>query len=407
MLDFYNIDDDFNNLRDKEIIVFGASKGGIFVEEKLKKYNISIKYFTDNNKKIWGKTVNNKKVINIQEFINYCNNNDNNASIVIGTMHDKEVERQIRSYNLKNEVIFFNEFIIMEKRIRLHKYLKKDRDLYSQYIKNAWEKVLIEQQQEFVECVMNYEENGEKIYFIYAPSKVGNTSLMSTLEENKIKPYVIWGSLKKFEPIIIDKIKKYTKKIIIGIREPISQNIASMFQSIQEYIDISPYEENDRDAQKIFDKYFVNNVLGMYIKQKSNHDEFIKMFGNALIIQNWFQEELCKYMDVDILKYPFDKLRGYTIIKDKDREILIYKIENVNQLNDVFSEYFNIDKFKLNKSNFSGDKWYQGKYNQFKKEFKMPIEYVERSYNNKYIRHFYTDEEIIEFKNKWKNNIIY
>ena len=61
----------------------------------------------------------------------------------------------------------------------------------------------------------------------------------------------------------------------------------------------------------------------------------------------------------------------------------------------------NIDEFTLVKSNIGDDKAYHGLYRGFLEFIVLPDSYIDKMYTSKYVRHFYSEEEIEAFKARW------
>jgi len=112
---------------------------------------------------------------------------------------------------------------------------------------------------------------------------------------------------------------------------------------------------------------------------------------------------LKKVFGIDIYSVNFPKKKGYQIYKTKNKlEILLIRLENLTQYAPVaFKEFLNVDEFTLENSNVSETKFYYPIYRKFISEKFLSQVYVEKLYNSKYARHFYTEEELENFKRKW------
>ncbi|MDJ0844898.1 putative capsular polysaccharide synthesis family protein [Crocosphaera sp.] len=85
-------------------------------------------------------------------------------------------------------------------------------------------------------------------------------------------------------------------------------------------------------------------------------------------------------------------------------ELLLIRTEDINsKMEEAIKEFMNIEEFKLSNANVANNKKYANKYKRFQQSIKLPESYIEEMYDSKYTRHFYSEEEIENFKAKWLN----
>jgi hypothetical protein len=122
---------------------------------------------------------------------------------------------------------------------------------------------------------------------------------------------------------------------------------------------------------------------------------------------DWFDWEIKEIYGIDIYEYPFDKEKGYSIIKKGNIEIMIYRLENLNKLESIVGDFVGLDDFKLESANTAEQKPYNSIYREFAKTILLPKEYVDFYYkNNPRMDHFYSKEEKRQFLTKWSSNIV-
>lgn len=252
--------------------------------------------------------------------------------------------------------------------------------------------------------------------FVYQMGKVASTSIVQSLRASGIKtthfhrlnirnsPYYI--DINKYQRgnnfytylnviirrLIINKnIKKNKVKIITIVREPIGQMISTFFEDLDYNIFLfsKDIRNKNSDAMKAFntDESFVKNIL-CYI-----------MNDNYCI--NYLDNEIKETLGVDVYAYPFDKNKGYSIIKVKNADILILRYEDLLKQEDIIRNFSGCDGFVLLKKNITNDKWCKNAYQNFRNSVVFSEEQSLKLYDSKYSRHFYTDDEIDRFKNKW------
>lgn len=88
-----------NDIFKKNIIIFGASKAGQDIYKYLSQMGSDIKYFVDNDKGKWGKTLNNKVIYNPEVLREIDKDTD---YIIIGSMYIDEISKQLNEMGLND-----------------------------------------------------------------------------------------------------------------------------------------------------------------------------------------------------------------------------------------------------------------------------------------------------------------
>jgi len=106
---------------------------------------------------------------------------------------------------------------------------------------------------------------------------------------------------------------------------------------------------------------------------------------------------------MDVYKYEFPKKKGYQTIKEGQYKLLILKLEIPDErMEKAIIDFLNLDDgFKLQKSNVGKKKEYAELYQKFKENVELPQSYIDKMLNSKYTKHFYTEEEIEEARERW------
>jgi hypothetical protein len=179
----------------------------------------------------------------------------------------------------------------------------------------------------------------------------------------------------------IFSVKPNKIKIITMTRDPIARNISAFFENL------NIFEYHDSYQEKVSIDGLNNLFLDNY-----SHD----------IPLNWFDIEIKNVLEIDVFKHYFCKSKGHSIINNKNIELLIIKCEIDNEIKtQVIKRFLNLRKFKLINANIGTQKKYSNYYQKFKDSIKLPREYINKMYDSKYSQHFYSGEEIVNFKKKW------
>lgn len=215
--------------------------------------------------------------------------------------------------------------------------------------------------------------------------KYRNPKCLNTVE--KIELYN--RQVKKMAKLHVIK-KRKSLKIITVVREPVSRNVSLYFHNLH-----IPLME----LAKRYD---------MRSESNSNISSLVKEFKTSFNHCNsveWLDQEIKRYIGIDVYNYPFEKEGAYGVIKEGNIEILIIKYERLRECGEVaIRNFINDNSFAFISTNISSKKWYESVFSRFKEEIVYDSAFIELLYNSKYVRHFYSDREICEF---YKNIKIY
>lgn len=182
------------------------------------------------------------------------------------------------------------------------------------------------------------------------------------------------------------------KSLVISMtRELIGRNISWFFQRMN--INNVSYSE-----------CYVGNedqVLNMSIDDLKHHFYYklpSKVHFDSL---NWFDENFKKNLNFDVYDYNFNIEKGFSVYDDR---ILIIRFEDMKRVGEkAIADFIKLDNFNfVEDKNVGFKKWYREKYIAFLKE-PVPEWYVNMMYETKFMRHFYSKEEILFFKKKYLN----
>jgi hypothetical protein len=208
------------------------------------------------------------------------------------------------------------------------------------------------------------------------------------------RPWLYEFLVKQLDNGLIDR--KW--KVITLTREPVARNISTFFENLE----VNKLDEID--SYEISSHYYkipptiisLNNLeaLNELFFEKLNHDS----------PEQFFDREIKGVLGVDVYAEEFPTSKGYYILEGDAVDILLLRLEDLNKVaREAFWEFMKLPDFKLTKSNVASEKNYASLYKEFKNKIKFPQNYLNRMYGSRYMRHFYSAEEIEKFKKKWCN----
>lgn len=237
---------------------------------------------------------------------------------------------------------------------------------------------------------------------IYQPGKVASTTIYRTLQKAKMDVVhihyffasLVWnvGSCVQWDVpdeemiCLFEQLKRTNRtiKIITAVREPVSRALAHFMQA--------------------FNTGFIRSCTDADIEKSARAmvEQFLEEDNEFL----WFDKELKQLTGIDVFEEPFDKARGYTEIKKDGVEVLVLKMEQLNENEDVLGAFVAKPGLRLADDNKGVEKHYQYIYEELKRTIRIPRRLIERQYkNNRRMDHFYTQEEQAGFMQKWSGNI--
>ncbi|MFH1932395.1 MAG: putative capsular polysaccharide synthesis family protein [Pseudomonadota bacterium] len=188
-------------------------------------------------------------------------------------------------------------------------------------------------------------------------------------------------------------------KIVTLTREPIGRNISTFFENLEinllspgdQYEIKSDYYDIDHTVVKLDD---MQELTSLFF-DRLNHD----------VPLVFFDRELKGVFGIDVFASDFPKSEGYKIYEGKQADVLLIRLENLNECAcDALKKFLNINGFTLTNTNIGRKKDYALIYQKFKDSIALPDAYINKMYGSKYMRHFYSEEEIQRFEAKWRSS---
>jgi len=400
----------FNDLFKRKVILYGAGSIGVETYKVLKNNftNVNIYCFCDSIKK---GTMCDLKIIAPDELKAISEQEPVTVIITGMSVNHKEIEDNLKHIGIPDDYILtFSDFhdIIMH-------------NIEDPHINNEWYRSLKrlkhtlpvdEKRNIYVHwwCPEHYLDND---ILVYQPGKVASSSvLISLMAVNAMAcnvhmlsdtfiydlvPELSWEpdaleleTIKKCSEICIDKIKNAKSiKIITLVREPISRDFSSFMFHVDELYE-SGYLSQDADL--------ADACAEGILKRATQNGKCL--YGYQF---EWFNKEIKDILGLDVYNYPFDKNLGYSIIKQDNIEVLIIKLEKLNGLEHIISEFINVPDFKLINTNEASKRVSKDLYKTIRETVKIPHSVVSMYYeDNPYMNHFYSDEEKSAFLKKWR-----
>ena len=117
----------------------------------------------------------------------------------------------------------------------------------------------------------------------------------------------------------------------------------------------------------------------------------------------WFDDELKAVFGIDVYDAPFPHEKGYCMYSSDYCDALVMRLEDLDDCyRPAIEQLTGMDVTRLKSENTASQKVYADIYKTFKRNLKLPEDLLNRVYASKYATHFYTPEEIGQFKKRWQ-----
>ena len=229
-----------------------------------------------------------------------------------------------------------------------------------------------------------------KLVFVYSAPKVGSTSIVSSLRifgTDKISVIHIHDEemlriLGKVTGVTINEIILYNKHLgrdiyVIDVyRSPVERKISSYFEKI------GTHHFNNKD--EIVNNYNINKV--------------INRFNNILLYIANGDHFMDKY-DITI-PATFDHSNKYLLVQENGIKYIKLRLKDSALWGNILTKIFGTN-IKAIKDYESSNKPIKDLYSRFKREYKIPKNFLDELTKCKYFNYYYSEQERQEYINEW------
>lgn len=213
---------------------------------------------------------------------------------------------------------------------------------------------------------------------LYQMSKTGSRSLRESLLDvgypTARTHRMRWGYL----PLLKRKPKL---KMITLVRDPLSRHVSHYFHNFHRHVGVEFRNSN----------HTIDELKHIFLRDPQFQQPPV-----------WFDEHIKAEFGLDIFDYPFSKERGYSVIKQDQIELLVLKLEVADAVKvEAIAQFLGIRPFTIGRTNIANKKDYAQTYSSFRKTVPFPKTYLDTMYNSRYANHFYTEQEISNFRGRW------
>lgn len=126
-----------------------------------------------------------------------------------------------------------------------------------------------------------------------------------------------------------------------------------------------------------------------------NGDRYRLIYSQVAVLHRihfWFDKHFASLLDIDVLRYGFDKFKGYSVFQRGNVDIMLMKFEQLNALHSELSEFLGLPRFNMKRLNESKDKSLGQLISKTRKNLYIPDSFKKKYFSSEYYETFYREE---------------
>lgn len=229
MLEFSKIDKDFMVYKNNQVYLFGAAKLGKQCKNVLEKKNVRVCGFIDNDEKKQGMQFQNLPVISFRDFL-LISHWERHTVIQISSRYECEIIEQIEESGY-DSYISYTEFMVRTKQLSMYLATRENQKLRQMIYKCDVQAYL---RAPILGLIKNYYfgrkwlTERDTFDIMLSAFTVGNHAILETDDGKGV--IALNHSYKWMDEEVWDVLKEGKVRVVIGVGDPIAQNISLMYQ---------------------------------------------------------------------------------------------------------------------------------------------------------------------------------
>lgn len=178
-------------------------------------------------------------------------------------------------------------------------------------------------------------------------------------------------------------------RAITMVRDPVARNVSGFFEILDLQMGYGLAEQLERRGRDAV----LRELPRMFMDEFPDHE----------VPLAFFDKEVKRVLDIDVFDTPFASERGYQIYQSDIAELLLIRLEDLDSVAPTaLREFLGVDVGGLKRSNVGRQKWNGDLYEDFRGDLILPETYLDRMYGSQLATHFYTQDELRGFRERWR-----
>jgi hypothetical protein len=176
-------------------------------------------------------------------------------------------------------------------------------------------------------------------------------------------------------------------KVISLVRDPIARQISNVFQNPGFFSGLTDAGTGEIDPDR------ASALINARLREPDFFDD----------VFNWFDNEVRDVFGVDVLRSPFNQDAGFSVLGTGATEILLIQLEQLEGCGrEAISRFLNLAQpLALMSRNRRSRSDAADTYRTVLEQVRIQDEILDRIYAHAFVRHFYSPEQIEEFRRRW------
>jgi hypothetical protein len=249
--------------------------------------------------------------------------------------------------------------------------------------------------------VRGVKEAGKPVV-VYQMGKVGSTSISRSIAEHGVRPV---DQVHRINPEHVEAIKDLRADRGLDPLQPMDERGLRLYHEIVRPGRPAQFISLVREpVSRNVSAYFQNHVglQGWSSKSLGDlRDRFLNDYSHE-VPMTWFEHEPKAMLDIDVYAVEFPSRDGFVRIEHGPFELLVLQTELPdNRKETIIQDFLGIDDFHIRRRNVGRAKSYAEAYNAFKKQIRLPRDYLDRMLQSRYAQHFYDQQTIDSVYRRW------
>lgn len=175
-------------------------------------------------------------------------------------------------------------------------------------------------------------------------------------------------------------------RIVTLVRDPLERTVSAFFKHF-------PYTFPERGLRFLEDPANVPALIELFLDDSEIERSFTL---------DWFEREVEAVFGIDVYATPFPHDAGHVHAAGPSADLLVLRLEDLDRVGPAaLAAFLDTPPLTLEARNRSEDSSYRETYRRFRDALSPPAAFLDRMYDSRLARHFYTTSELAAFRDRW------
>lgn len=130
-------------------------------------------------------------------------------------------------------------------------------------------------------------------------------------------------------------------------------------------------------------------------------DQFVAQYDFE-DLENWLEKEVAQVFEIDLLSRPFDPEEGFCVCNTSRGQLLLLRREDITTRGpQIIESFLGLSNLQISCEGIDIPEKIRPLYDDFRASARWPEDFINQVYASRAVLHFYSAEELKQFKAKW------